>query len=154
LRFGEEREALEDSGDVVHRAAAHLVGVVLETAFPVLMIVDLAVAEQAEQPLDFCVADSAAEADAVNIAHRHEDGRVVRDDPEMIKAARCSENRFLFDALDDPESMVRVNDLVADFKCHESPCQEALYMEGRSRTSSSISITHLTPRHNAKSPEN
>jgi hypothetical protein len=23
--------------------------------------------------------------------------------------------------------MVRVDDLVADFKCHESPCQEALY---------------------------
>ena len=25
-------------------------------------------------------------------------------------------------AFDDPETMIRVNDLVADFECHESPC--------------------------------
>src|SRR5437899_6614264 len=45
----------------------------------------------------------------------------------MIKTARRSKNGFLFDALDDPETMIRVNDLVADFECHESPCQEAQY---------------------------
>jgi hypothetical protein len=36
-------------GHVVDRAAAHLVGVVLEAALPVLMVVDLAVAEESEQ---------------------------------------------------------------------------------------------------------
>src|SRR4030095_335712 len=51
-----------------------------------------------------------------------EHGRVVGDDSEVIKAAGSTEDGFLFDALDDPETMVRVNDLVADFKCHESPC--------------------------------
>ena len=86
------------------------------------MVVDLAVAEQTEQPLDFVVADGAAEADAVDVAHRHEHGRVVGDDPEMVKAAGGAENGFVFDALDDPETMIRVNDLVADFKCHGSPC--------------------------------
>ena len=56
LRLAQERQALEHIGHVVDGAGAHLVGVVLETAFPVLVIVDLAVAEEAEQPLDFFVA--------------------------------------------------------------------------------------------------
>ena len=86
------------------------------------MVVDLAVAEQAEQPLDFVVADRAAEADAVDVAHGNEHGRFVRDDPEMIETAGGTENRFLLDAFDDAETMIRVNDLVADFKCHGSPC--------------------------------
>ena len=122
LRLGEEREALEHVGHFVDRAAAHLVGVVLEAPFPVLVVVDLAVAEQAEQPLDFFVADGAAQADAVDVAHRHEHGRFVGDDAEMIETAGGAENGFLFDAFDDPETMIRVNDLVADFKCHGSPC--------------------------------
>ncbi len=130
LRLREEREALEHVRDFVDRAAAHLVGVVLEAPFPVLMIVDLAVAQQAEQPLDVVVADGAAQADAVNIAYGHEDGRVVGDDAEVIETAGGTKNSFLFDALDDPETVIRVNDLVADFKCHESPCRKR-FMEGR-----------------------
>jgi hypothetical protein len=86
------------------------------------VIVDFPVAEQAEEPLNFFVADGATKADAVNITDGHEDGRVVRNDPEVIKPAGGSEDGFVFDPLDDPESMVRVNDLVADFKCHGSPC--------------------------------
>src|SRR5947199_272288 len=81
----------------------------------------LAVAEQAEQPLDFAVGDRAAQADAVDVAHRHEHGRVVGNDAQMIEAAGSSENSFVFDAFDDAETVIRVNDLVADFKCHGSP---------------------------------
>jgi hypothetical protein len=40
----------------------------------------------------------------------------------MVKTAGGAENGFVFDAFDDPETMIRVNDLVADFKCHGSPC--------------------------------
>ena len=85
------------------------------------MVVDLAVAEQAEEPLDFVVADGAAEADAVDIRQWHEDGRVVGNDAQVIEAASGTKDGLFFDALDDPETMVRVNDLVADFKCHGSP---------------------------------
>src|SRR5438034_7350365 len=100
LRLGEERQALEDVGDFVDRAAAHLVGVVLEASLPVLMVVDLAVAEQAEQPLDFLVADRAAEADAVDVTQGNQYGRLIRDDAEMIKAAGRPEDSLLFDAFD------------------------------------------------------
>ena len=86
------------------------------------MVVDLAVAEQREEPLDFFVADRAAQTDTVDVRERHEHRGVVGDNPEMIETAGCAEDRFVFNALDDPETMVRVNDLVADFECHESPC--------------------------------
>src|SRR5262245_56335278 len=94
------------------------------------MVVDLAVAEQAEEPFDFFVADRAPQADAVHIGDRHENRCVVRDNSEVIAAAGSAEDGFLFDSFDDPETMIRVDDLVADFKYHESPCPEALYVEG------------------------
>src|SRR5262249_4802014 len=49
LRLRQEREVLEDVRDVVNRTAPHLVGVVLEAAFPVLVVVDLPITENAEQ---------------------------------------------------------------------------------------------------------
>src|SRR5204862_604458 len=66
LRFRQKREALEDIGNFVDGAAAHLVGVVLEESFTVLMIVDLAIAEETEEAFDFLVRDGAAQADAID----------------------------------------------------------------------------------------
>ena len=106
------------------------------------MVVDLAVAEQAEQPLDLVVADGAAQADAVDVAHRNEHGGVVGDDPKMVEAAGGTEDGLVFDPFDDPETMVRVNDLVADFKCHGSPCKERSVWKAESRASSPLSIAH------------
>jgi hypothetical protein len=37
------------------------------------------------------------------------------------KTARRTENSFFFDAFNDTEPMVRVDDLVADLECHVSP---------------------------------
>ena len=77
--------------------------------------------EQLEQPLDFLVVDGAAQADAVDVGDRHEHGRVVRHDAQMIEAAGRAEDGLLFDALDDAETVIRVDDLVADLKCHWGP---------------------------------
>ena len=122
LRLGEERQALEDVSDVVDRPAAHLVRVVLEASLPVLVVVDLAVAEQREESLDFFVGDGAPETHAVDVRNRNEYDRLVGDDAKVIEPAGCAENSFFFDPFDDPETMVRVDDLVTDFKCNESPC--------------------------------
>ena len=73
---------------------------------------------------------------------RHEHHRVVGDDAKVVEASSGTKNGFFFNTLYDPETMIRVNDLVADFKCHESPCLERA-MEGRSSASSSFSIAHL-----------
>ena len=87
----------------------------------VLMVVDLSVAEKIEQPFDFFIRNGAPQADAVDIRERNEYGRFVGDDAKMIETASGAENGFFFDALDDPETMIRVDDLVADFECHGSP---------------------------------
>src|ERR1044071_8423742 len=92
------------------------------------MIVDLAVAEQREQPFDFFIVDSAPESDAVNVVDRHEHCRFVGDHSQMIKAASCSQDGFGFDALNDAESVVWVNDLVTDLECHASLTSEGVWV--------------------------
>src|SRR5205085_3378658 len=114
LRLGEERQAFQHFDDVVDGAGAHPVRIVLEAAFPVLVIVDLAVAEQPEEPFNLFVADGAPEADAVNVVHRDEHGGFVGYHPQMIETAGSSENRLGFDALYYAESVIWVNDLVTN----------------------------------------
>jgi hypothetical protein len=45
----------------------------------------------------------------------------------VIKAAGGSENRLVFNPLYDAETMIRVNDLVADLKCHGSPSGSSVW---------------------------
>src|SRR5262249_3580912 len=112
---------LEHLDDVVDGARAHPIRVVLETSLPVLMVVDLAVAEEPEQPLNLLVADRAPEPDAVDIVHRHEHGGLVGDHAQVVKPAGRSENGFRFDALHNAETVIWVNDLVTNLECHTSP---------------------------------
>jgi len=106
--------------------------------------VDLAVAEEREETIDLFVVDRAPQADAVNIVDWNENGRLVRDHPEMVEAAGGAEDGFGFDALNDAESVIWVNDLVTNLKCHMSPSNKVSRL-GVRPTCSSISI--------AQSPE-
>jgi hypothetical protein len=42
------------------------------------------------------------------------------------ETARGAQNSFFFDPFDDAESVVRVDDLVADLECHVSPVEGRL----------------------------
>jgi hypothetical protein len=57
----------------------------------------------------------------------------------MVEAARGTENGFGFDALNDAESVVWVNDLVTDLECHISPTKKVEGW-GASKVSSPFSI--------------
>src|ERR1051325_4422234 len=76
LGLAQERQALQHVGHFVDRAGAHLVGVVLEAPFPVLMIVDLAVAQEREEVIYLFVREGLAQADAVNVGDGHQHRRV------------------------------------------------------------------------------
>src|SRR6188508_2817085 len=102
----QQRQALQDVCDVVDGAGAHLVRVVLEAAFPVLMAVDLAVSERVEEPLDLRVADRAPKAYAIDVIERDEYRRLVRDNTEVIKTTGGTENRLFFDPRYDAEPLV------------------------------------------------
>src|SRR5690606_27082883 len=91
---------------------------------PVLVVVDLAVAEASEQPLDVGVRDRTTQADFGRVRHRHQNRRLVGENPKMVEPARGTEDGLFFDALDYTETMIRVNDLVADLECHVSPVRE------------------------------
>ncbi len=61
------------------------------------MIVDLAVAEQAEEALDLFVGDRLSQADVVDVGDGHQHRRVIGDDAQMKKSAGGTENSFFFD---------------------------------------------------------
>jgi hypothetical protein len=82
------------------------------------VVVDLAVAKQLEQTFNFLIRDGPAQANVIDIRNGHEHRRLVRQNSEMEKTASSAENGLLFDLLDNPESMIRVNDLVTDLKSH------------------------------------
>ena len=85
------------------------------------MVVDLPVAEEVEEAIDLVVGDRAAQAYSIDVVDGHEHRRLIRDHAQVVKTAGGSEDCFGFDALNDAESVVRVNDLVTDLKCHMSP---------------------------------
>ncbi len=87
------------------------------------MAVDLSVAEERKEAFDFFVVDGPPQADAFDVVHRHEDRGFVCDHAKVIEPAGGAEDGFRFDALNDAESMVWVNDLVTDLECHISPTE-------------------------------
>jgi hypothetical protein len=82
------------------------------------VVIDFAVAQQLEQAFNFLVRDGPAQANVIDIRDRHKHRRLVRQNSEVEKTASSTENSLLFDLLDDPESMIRVDDLVTDLKSH------------------------------------
>ena len=85
------------------------------------MVINLAVAEQPEEPFDFLVADGATKTNAVDVADWDEHGRVVGCDPKVVETARRAEDRLVLNPLDDAQTMIRVYDLVTDFNVTKSP---------------------------------
>src|SRR5687768_11079149 len=69
-----------------------------------------------EQPFHLFVGDRAPQADVIHVGDRYEHRCLVGNDAKMEKAAGRAEDRFLLDLFDDTETMVWVNDLVANLK--------------------------------------
>ena len=85
------------------------------------MVVDTAVAKEREQSIDLLVGNRLSQTNAVDVRDRDEHRGVIGNNAKVKKSAGGTENRFLFDALDDPEPVIWVDDLVADLKCHVFP---------------------------------
>ena len=88
------------------------------------MVVNLTVAQPAEQPVDVRVGNRPTQANFIRVGQGHQHGGLVRDDLEMVKPASRPEDCLFFDALDDAKSMIRVNDLVTNQESHESPVRK------------------------------
>ena len=74
----------------------------------------------AQRPAD-ALSGAVTQADAIDVIDGHEHCGFVGHHPKMVKTASCPENRFGFDALNDAEAMIWVNDLVTNLECHASP---------------------------------
>jgi hypothetical protein len=58
------------------------------------------------------------EADAVGILLRDPYARIVGKDPQLIKADLATGYRAALDALDDPDSVIRIDDLLSNLEVH------------------------------------
>ena len=80
------------------------------------MVVDLAVAEEMEQTFDLFVTNCTTQSDVVDVDYWNEHGGLVREDAKMEEPTRGTKNRFFFNLLYNAQTVVRVNDLVANLK--------------------------------------
>jgi len=88
------------------------------------------VAEQATEPAvtavvyegaRLIIGDGSSEPNALDVFDRNQNGRVARNHPQRIKATGGSHNCLFFDSLNYTKSVIWVNDLIANIKCHISP---------------------------------
>ena len=66
-------------------------------------------------------ADGAPQAHAVSVGKGHEHRGFVGEDAQVVKPASGTQDGLVFNSFDDAETVVRVNNLVANLKCHVSP---------------------------------
>src|SRR5262249_5658504 len=147
-------EALQHHGNLVEAARAHLVGVLLETALPVGVLVDPPVRQEVEDLPYVRVRDHMPESDAVGVLLRHPDPRVVREDPELIQADLAAGHGAGLNALYHPDAVVRVDDLLTDLEIHTNlafhtrqlvGCLRAFFGRGTDLSKSHIGRANLEP---------
>src|SRR5262245_43957475 len=115
------REPLQHHGHLEEAARAHLVRVLLEAALPVRDLVDLAVAEQREDLAHLGGTNHGTQPHAVGVLLRDPDAGVVGEDPKLIEADLASRDRAGLDALHHPDSVIRIDDLLANLELHGGP---------------------------------
>src|SRR6185295_5866395 len=121
LLAAEGSESLQDQRDLVDAPGPHLVRILLEPALPVGVLLDLTVAQHGEDLLDVTHADDVTKADPVGVLLGHPDSRIVRQDPELVKTDLPRRRGTRLNALDDPDSVVWVDDLLTDLEIQSGP---------------------------------
>ena len=109
-------ETLEHAGHFGDRPGPHLVGVLLEAPLPVVVQRDLRVLQDVEDLLDLFFRDDAAQTDVRRVAAGYHHGTVVGDDAQGQELLDPVTRRPLFDLLDDAETVIWINNLVADLE--------------------------------------
>jgi len=118
LRVG---EPLEDHGDLEQAARPHLVRVLLEAALPVRQLLDLAVAEEIEDLADVGGADHGAKAHTVGVLLGNPHAGIVGEDTELVEADLATVDGPRLDALHDANSVIGVDNLLANLEFHGGP---------------------------------
>jgi hypothetical protein len=125
LNSAQVDEILEDFGDVMDRTRPHFLGVFLEAVFPIFLCEELIAGEEGKEVFNVPPFDNLSKANVPGIRRGHHHQDVIRTYSEEIKLLESTLNQSIGDLLDNPDSMIRVYDLVAYLKCiHANPTEK------------------------------
>jgi hypothetical protein len=118
LATAEGNQTFEDDGDFEEGTGAHALGIFLEAVFPVVMGIELAFFEEAK---DFaCVggADDGSKTNRRRIGLRDHDSQTADNNADHVVPFSSAVQHPVIDLLDNSNTMVRINDFVANLIVH------------------------------------
>jgi len=114
-------EMFEHRGDFKDVAGAHLLGKILETIFPIVGGRRKISGKSFEQNIALAGRDRTTQADLGSIGNRYQDQRIRRCQSERIERKRYCPDLLLFDLFDYADTVIGINNFLADLKPTLSP---------------------------------
>jgi hypothetical protein len=118
LAAAEGNETLEDDGDFEEGPGAHALRVFLEAVFPVVMRVEFAGFEEAQDFGRFCGTNNGTKANGGGVGLRDHDTQTAGNNADHEVTFGSAVQNSVTDLLNNAHTVIRVNDLVADLVVH------------------------------------
>jgi hypothetical protein len=118
LAGAKRHETLEDHGNFEKSSGAHALGVFFEAMLPVVVRVEFALLEEAEDFAGFNGANNGAQTNGNGIRLRNHDAQTTRNNANHEVALGSAVQDAVADLFYNSNAVVRINDLVADLVVH------------------------------------
>ncbi len=118
----EGNETLEDDGDFEEGPGAHALGVFLEAVFPVVMRVEFAGFEKAQDFAGFRGTNNGTKANSHGVGLRDHDTQAAGNNADHEVTFGSAVQDSVADLFNNAHTVIRVNDLVADLVIHMIDC--------------------------------
>ena len=115
----------EHLGDFKDVAGAHLLGKILETIFPIVGGRRKISGESFEKDFALAGRDRTTQADLSSIGDRYQDQRIRRCQPKRVERKRHRSDLLLFDLFDYADTVIGINNLLADLEAHLITSEES-----------------------------
>jgi hypothetical protein len=118
LTGAEGNETLEDDSDFEEGSGAHALGVLFEAMFPVVVRVEFALFEKAENFGGLVGTDDGAKANSFSVGLRNHDAQAAGDNANHVIPFCSTVKDTVTDLLYNTHTVIRVHDLVGDLIVH------------------------------------
>jgi hypothetical protein len=122
LAAAEGNETLEDDGDFEEGPGAHALGVLFEAVLPVVMRVEFAFFEEAQDFGGFRRTNNGTKANGHRVGLRNHDAQAAGNNANHEVTFGSAVQDSVADLLNNAHTVIRVNDLVADLVVHRFGC--------------------------------
>ncbi len=122
LAAAEGNETLEDDGDFEEGPGAHALGVFLEAVFPVVVRIEFACFEEAQDFAGFRVTNNGTKANGNCVGLRDHDTQAAGNNANHEVTFGSAVQDSVADLFNNAHTVIRVNDLVADLVVHRFRC--------------------------------